>query len=514
MDVHPTQQCTASERFLQLDNKRNGILRRCEQYARWTIPKIFPDANRNQDSETLSRDFQSLGAQATNNLANRLMMALFAPSRPFFRLDLSRKARREMEKQGVDPNGVTQLQSQFAIAESQASLELDKRSIRSKLYDLFKMLIVLGNALMILEKETVRVLSLRHYVVKRARDGQVVEMVIREKLHKDNIKKEVLPFVQNNPLWKPDQDGCYYEYIWLKWNGTKYNEDKYVDDVKLPAAFSSSYPKAKLPYHAVTWDLASGDDYGTGLVEDFEGDYRALSMLSQSTVHAAILASEFRWLVNPAGMTSVDDFQESDNGAALPGQKGDIELIASGVENNLQTNIAIQKMYIERIGSGFMLQSATVRDSERTTAYEIRKGAEELEGSLGGAYSRIAVDVQVPIAYWTMELTDKSIYGSDVEPTIITGLAALSRMGDRDRLLVFGGNLSSILSLPPQILDRLKLSAWIGSLAAAEGLDPNTFVLSEEEYNAMMQQRQQQQLAMQNAEQQVDNANQPEMQPQ
>lgn len=500
---------TAQQQFDKYDNQRNGIIRRFEKYASWTIPKLFPSAHRNQDSESLNRDYQSLGAQATNHLANRLMVSLFQPSRAFFRLEFSSSRRKAMEQQGIDPNKVRELQSAFSVAETQASLELDKRSIRSKLYDLLKMLIVLGNALMIFEKDTLRVLSPRHYVVKRTRDGRVFELIIREKMHKDQLKPEVRSLVQGKPEYKPDAEGCVHQYTWVRYDHDKkkYEADTWVDDVKLPAQYSSLYAEKDLPYHAVTWDLASGDDYGTGLVEDFEGDFSALSMLSRATVHAAILASEFRWLVNPAGQTSVEDFHESSNGAALPGQEGDIALVHSGVENNLQTNLAIQRTYVERIGAGFLLQSAVTRDAERVTAEEIRKNAEELEGGLGGAYSRIAVDVQIPVAYWTMKLIDKSIIGSDVEPVIITGLAALSRMGDRDRLLIFGGNLANILALPPQILERLKLSAWIADLASAEGLDPSTYVLSEEEYGQMMQARQQQQLAMQNASQQIDNQN-------
>jgi hypothetical protein len=80
--------------------------------------------------------------------------------------------------------------------------------------------------------------------------------------------------------------------------------------------------------------------------------------------------------------------------------------------------------------------------------------------------------------------------------------------------LEFGSNLANVLSLPPQILDRLKLSSWIADLAAAGGLDPKTYVLTEDEYGQMMQQRAQQQLAMQNASQQVDNANNMETQTQ
>lgn len=506
---NPNNITTACQRFEKLDGKRNGILNRLERYASWTIPKLFPRKNRDQDTEPLTHGFQSLGAQSVNHLANKLMMSLFAPSRPFFRLEANRKARTAMQAANIDLKVV---QTQLAKLEQEASLELDKRAIRSRLYDLLKMLVVLGNALMVFDKEDMRVLNLRHFVIKRNRRGEMCEMVIREKVHKSTLKAPALAAVHGHPEFKPDDEGNCWEYKWIKYNGTKYEEDTWLDDCKLPANFSSLYTKEKLPYRAVTWDLAAGDDYGTGLVEDYEGDFQALALLSEATIQAAILASEFRWLVNPAGQTSVEDFTASPNGAAIPGTKGDIELISSGVDNVLQTNLNIQQLYINRIGAGFLLQSAVTRQAERVTAEEIRMTAEELEGGLGGGYSRIAVDVQVPVAYWTMELIDKSIIGKDIEPVIITGLAALSRNGDRDRLMSFGQDLSGVLGLPPQILERLKLSAWIADLAAARGLDSGVYVLSEQEYGQMMQQRQQQQLAMQNASQQVDNANNQEIQ--
>lgn len=495
---------TASQRYEKLDGKRNGIMYRLERYASWTIPKLFPRKNRDQDTEPLTHGFQSLGAQAVNYLANKLMMALFAPSRPFFRLEFNRKGKRTMEAAQAD---VKQIQTQLAKLEQEASLELDKRSIRSRLYDLLKMLIVLGNALLVMDKDTIRVLNLRHYVVKRNRQGKVCELVIRERIHKDQINAAAYVYCRGRTEFRPDDDGMCWEYKWLKYENKKYVEDVWIDDIKLPAAFSSTYTEDKLPYRAVTWDLAAGDDYGTGLIEDYEGDFQALNMLSEATIQAAILSSEFRWLVNPTGQTSVEDFTASANGAAIPGNKGDIELLSSGVESTLQNNIALSQLYISRIGAGFLLQSAVTRNAERVTAEEIRRNAEELEGGLGGGYSRIAVDVQVPVAYWTMNLIDRPIAGTDIEPVIITGLAALSRTGDRDRLLAFGTNLTNVLALPGPILDRLKLTAWISDLAAAEGLDPSLYVQSETEFAAMMQQRMQQQLAMQNASQQVNNAN-------
>ena len=100
------------------------------------------------------------------------------------------------------------------------------------------------------------------------------------------------------------------------------------------------------------------------------------------------------------------------------------------------------------------------------------------------------MDLQVPLAFWTLEEVDADVSGSGIEPTIITGLDALSRSGDRDKLVQFGSVLGQMLSLPPQILDRLKLSAWINDLASAEGLQRDRYVITDEEYAAQQQRRQ------------------------
>lgn len=492
---------TAEQRFGRLDADRNGILRRAEKFARWTIPKIFPEQGHNQNHQALPHDFQSLGAQATNHLANRLMMTLFAPSRPFFRLEPSKALKQQLANAGAN---TSEFDNKLAAAEKEASSELDKRSIRARMYTLLKHLIIVGNALMVLTKDNVRVLGLRNYVNKRNADGEVIELVIKEKVHKSALDPKVRALVDNHPQFKPDAQGMCHHYRWVTLKEGSYWETQWVDEIKLPAQFTSKYSKARMPYRAVTWDLASGDDYGSGLVEDFAGDFAALSAMSKATIQAAILASEYRWLVNPTGMTSATDLEESENGAALPGIKGDIELVHAGVEGNLQVNVTIQSTYVNRIGAGFMLQSAVTRDAERVTAVELRMNAEELEGGLGGAYSRIAVDLQVPLAYWTMGLVGKDIIGKDIEPTIITGLAALSRTGDRDRLNSLGASIGRLLSLPSQILDRLNLSVWMDDLASAEGLDRGKYIKSEAQYQQEQQVRMQQALQMQAANAQIE----------
>lgn len=475
---------TAAGRWSELDSTRQSFILRCEKYAAFTIPKICLPNGYDQNGDELMHDYQSLGAQAVNHLSNKLMLALFAPSRPFFRLDAEDTLKQEMEAAGIDTDA---FENKLAEAERGAVRELDRKSIRPKMYDGIKHIIVTGNALLDLGKETMRVLGIKSYVVKRDVNGKVLELVIKETVHKQSLDPDIITALGEKLICSPDGTAEMYRWIKLEEKGKDYTMTQWIGAEKLPAKFDGKWPEHKLPFRAITWDLASGDDYGTGLVEDYSGDFAALSIMSKATVQAAILASEFRWLVNPAGMTSPEDFEKSENGAALAGVQGDISLVQSGKAADLNVNISIAEKYINRIGQGFLLHSAVTRHAERVTAEEIRMTAEELETSLGGAYSRIAVDVQIPMAYWLMDLSGKRIAGTSIEPTIVTGLAALSRAGDRDNLILFLQDVTQVSNLPPEMRGRLRLGTIYAAFASARGLDVNTYLLSEDEYRAQQE---------------------------
>jgi hypothetical protein len=59
---------------------------RVERYAALTINKVCLPEGFNAESTDQTHDYQSAGAQGTNHLTNKVMLALFAPSRPFFRV--------------------------------------------------------------------------------------------------------------------------------------------------------------------------------------------------------------------------------------------------------------------------------------------------------------------------------------------------------------------------------------------------------------------------------------------
>lgn len=79
---------TAHARWQALDNKRQGLITRCERYSALTIPSICPEDSYDEGSDELSHSLNSIGTQAVNGLVNKMMLACFAPSRPFMKFDL------------------------------------------------------------------------------------------------------------------------------------------------------------------------------------------------------------------------------------------------------------------------------------------------------------------------------------------------------------------------------------------------------------------------------------------
>jgi len=106
--------------------------------------------------------------------------------------------------------------------------------------------------------------------------------------------------------------------------------------------------------------------------------------------------------------------------------------------------------------------------------------AMELETSLGGVYSRLAVELQLPIVTWLLRQIDVTLNGTQLIPTIVTGLAALSRNAEAQQLSMFLASLAQLATLPPEVLARLKLSATISVLASAQGITASKYVKDEE----------------------------------
>lgn len=477
---------SAEQCWTRLDSIKQPLMTRIERYASLTIPKICLPDGFDVESTGQTHDYQSLGAQCVNHLTNKIMLAAFAPTRPFFRAELSKEALAQVisAQPNVTAVDIGPILSQI---ERDAVKELDIRGQRPKLYQALRHVIVAGNVLVELGKEAMRVMGLRYFCVKRDGKGRLHTLIIRERIKYDELDEKV----------KDNLAGRYHDttevnhYKIIRRVGKMFEMTQWVDHQQLPKEFNGRWSEDKVPYIVLTWDLADESDYATGLIEEYEGDLEALSVLSESIVDGAVLGCEYRWLVNPTGMTSADDLNNSKNGDALPGKPEDIAPTQGGNPTAIDTADKVRQGYERRIAMAFLLQSAVTRDAERVTAEEIRATAQELETAYGGVYSALSNGLQRPVALWLLEVADLSISGTEITISIVTGLDALSRNGDLENLRLALGDLAQIATLPPELQGRIKFEAIAKYVGDGRGVDLTPFLKSEKEYAAYLQQMQQ-----------------------
>ncbi len=476
---------TAEEWWSKLDALKSVVLRRAEQHAKYTVPELMLESGQNTDQGDGGRLWQSVGAQLVNNLSTRLMLALFAPSRPFIRLDPADEYAAAAKAAGVTEDVLRQILSQ---GEKKVVKTLDNLALRPKLYELLKHLIVIGNVLAIMDREEklLRIMSLRHYCVKRDVAGRLHTLVIKETVPLDELPEEA----QAVAVPGADDDDSTDYYILVQRDpkakdNARYKASEWVGPTMIPGS-ERTFSEDDNPYRVLTWTLADDANYGTSLVGAYEGDFAAVESASASMIVAAVLASEFRWLVNVASGTRVEDWQDSANGAFIPGVKDGVILVnaAGEVAAAMQAQMLVIKEYVNRLGRGFIMTSAVTRDAERVTAEEIRLLAGELENGLGGGYSRLAVDVQRPFGLFLMALNNFKVNNKEVELTVVTGLDALSRNGDLENLRGWLDDIMKLNAAGTEITEPLNLPAIYRDLASPRGIDATEYLRPQEDIEA------------------------------
>lgn len=484
---------TASAVWNEMSATKNPLLQRCERYAALTIPKLCLREGFIPETTDQSHDYQSLGAQCVNHAANKLMMTLFRPSIPFMRLAVVGDTLKELQAGGLD---ITTLAEALSTKEREAVRLLDSRAQRPKLYTACKHLIVTGNVLLDLTKKQARVMGLRYYCVRRTIDGKINTLIIKESIRRDELAVEVQKVLQKR--YANDTKVDHLKWISRNEDGS-YRLTQWVNDQKLPEQFDGKYPENKLPYHAIAWDLADESDYGTGLVEEYVGDLEAISVMAEGTVTGGVLAAEWRWLVNPTGMTQPQDLENSKNGDALPGRPEDVSPTQGGTADAIRVLLEVGTRWEQRLARGFLLLSAVRRDAERVTAEELRQDALELETAWGGVYSSLGESMQKPVAFWLLDDIGLDINGTDIEVSVVTGLDALSRNGDLNNLQIALRALGETAQLPESMQARLKWDALSAYVGAGTGIDLKPFVMSDAEYAQAQQNAQQQRVAEESA---------------
>lgn len=492
--------------YKRLEPYREALEETWKSCSALTLPYVFPDEDK-AESTFLKTPYNSIGPSAVNSLASKLLLALLPPTGNFFRLLPNEEAVKK-QTEGLPPEARKQfmdnLDKELSKLERDVSHLINFQSLRVPLYEAIKLLIVTGNSLVYKVKgKGIKVFSPMQYVVERDYSGNVTTIVIKEKISKVTIPETILDLVEQGLSSDATEEKKDIEvYTLIKREGPdKYTVVQEINKIKIPGT-EKNYTQETLPYLPLRWTSIANEDYGRGLVEQYLGDLRSLEGLTKMIVQGGGIMAKTIFGLKPASSTKIEDLNNAENGDFILGDlEKDITVLQVNKGADMQVPYDLMQSLEQRLSKAFLVFSSQVRDSERTTAAEVRLVASELEATLGGTFSVLAADLQLPLLTLLLnEMEPKTL--KVTTPTISTGIEAISRERDFQNLNTMAQTLAQFG--PEAIQTYMDLPKYLSKIADALGVDAGDIIKSPEKIQQEQQQAMQQQEALMNKQQQQE----------
>jgi len=480
--------------------QRSSYLTRGRDSSRLTVPTLLPDEGNNSATK-FPTPYQSIGARGVNNLSSALLLSLLPPNAPFFRLVIDEAEKKKMD--AIDPKIKTEVEASLSDIERAVAREIEVNNIRVGAFDALRHLVVSGNVLLYMPDEgPMRVIHLDRYIVKRDPSGNAQCIIMKESVAPAMLPEELRAYVEST-------QGAYEDTcdVYTKQEILPDGKVEVVQEVKgkIIEETYKVYPKDRSPFVALRMMRVDGEDYGRGYVEQYFGDLSSLEGLTKSIVEGAAASSKVLFLVNPNGTTRARTLAESPNGAIREGSAADVSVLQTQKANDFSVALSAMSQINDRLAYAFLLTESTIRNADRVTAEEVRLVTQSIERQLGGIYSVLSQEFQLPLVNRLMDRMEKSkrlpkIPRDKITPAIVTGIEALGRGNDLNRLDVYLQGIAQILG-PEALGQYINIREYMDRRASALGIDTANLVRSEEELAMMQQQQQQAAMAQQMAPQ-------------
>ena len=499
----------AGKLYAQLTSNRSPFLMRARDCAKYTIPTLIPpfDSSTNTGALQYPTPWQSMGARGVNNLAAKLLMALFPPNTPFFKLEVDDQTLAEL---AGTPDMQSKVLEGLNKIERTVQTHIEQGAVRISAFGALKQLVVTGNVLLHLPEDGgMRSFQLDRYVVQRDAVGDVLDIVVLEDLAPAALSTELQAFlgydVESEEEGGDSQIGrtatiSLYTHVCREQDTWEVYQE--IGGKVVPNSFGT-YPLEKTPWIPVRFSKCENEDYGRSYVEEYLGDIKSLDGLSQAIVEGSAVAAKTVFLVNPNGTTDPTSLTKSPNGGVIAGNEKDVTVLGLNKYNDFRVALETMKDINERMAQAFLLNSSVQRSGERVTAEEIRYMAQELETALGGIYSILSQELQLPLVQRIMFVMERAkklpvLPKGVVKPVIVTGMEALGRGNDLNKLQQFLTILNATVG--QQVMqERLNIGDAITRVGTALGIDTVGLVKTDQEVQAAQQ-------AAQQAQQQANNA--------
>lgn len=478
----------AKTRYDYLTKHRSQFLDTAQICSELTLPFLIT-----QD-ETVMRGgrgqiktpWQSVGAKGVVTLASKLMLALLPPQTSFFKLQVNDS------KLGTEvPAEVrSELDLSFAKLERMVMDSIAASSDRVVIHQAIKHLVVGGNALIFMGQKGLKFFPLNRYVIERDGNGEVLEIVTKERISRKLVPSLFDKDKVNTP-GQQDNDEDVDVYTYVKRENNRFVWFQEVEDKLIPGSMGKASIESN-PWLVLRFNVVDGESYGRGRVEEFLGDLRSLEALMQALVEGSAVAAKVIFCVSPSSTTKPQTIANAGNGAIVQGRPDDISVISVGKQADFKTAMEMAGVLERRISEAMLVLN--VRQSERTTAEEVRMTQMELEQQLGGLFSLLTVEFLIPYLNRKLSVMQKTneipkLPKGLVTPTIVAGVNALGRGQDRESLATFLTTLTQTLG--PEVMQKeINTNEAVKRYAASMGIDVLNLI------KTMSEQQQQQETQM------------------
>ena len=494
---------SAKQRYDYLSSDRSQFLTEAEDATKLTLPYLIRGHEESKSGmKQLKTPWQSVGAKGVVALASKLSLALVPPQSSFFKLQLDESQLGEQFPAEVR----SELDLSFAKIERTILDAIAASDDRVVIHQALQHLVVGGNALIFMGKTGLKLFPLNRFVIERDGNGEVIEIVTRETVNKKLIENQLPPELEDYTNSVTEEGGgdigkeeCDI-YTWVTRENNRFVWHQEVYGNMLKGSLSKA-PVDSTPWLPLRFNTVDGEAYGRGRVGQFIGDLKSLEALSQALVEGSAAASKVVFVVSPSSTTKPQTLASAGNGAIVQGRPDDVGVIQVGKTADFRTAFEMMQQLERRLNEAFLVMQ--VRQSERTTAEEVRLTQMELEQQLGGLFSLLTTEFLLPYLNRILSQFQKSgkiprLPKDVVKPTIVAGVNALGRGQDRESLGQFLTIVSQTMG-PEAVQKFINAEEVVKRLAAASGIDALNLVRSMQEIQA--EQQQAQQMAMQQQQQ-------------
>jgi hypothetical protein len=491
---------SAASRYARLASDRTIFLDTARDCAALSLPYLLTPTGV-VNGQKLPTPWQSMGAKGVNVMASKLMLSLFPVNATFFKLQINDG------KLSLDPNLSAAVKSEIDLSLSKMERVVMQNIAESQdrviLHQAMKHVIVTGNVLIYMGSNGVKLYPLDRFVVVRDGEGNPTEIVTVESIDRQFLPAEfqteqarnVNDVADNTSAPSTDVtvgEGEAAVYTWAKLKDGQWRWRQEVDGKIVPDSYGKA-PKNTTPWLPLRFNVVDGEDYGRGRIEEFLGDLKSLEGLMQAMVEGSAAAAKVVFLVSPAATVKPSTLAKAGNGAIIQGRAEDVTAVQVSKQADFSSAYQMIQSLTQRLSEAFLIM--TVRQSERTTAEEIRATQQELNEQLGGIYGNLTTELVRPYLQRKLFTLQRSkelpqLPKGIVFPTIIAGLEGIGRGQDRESLMMFLQTISQALG-PEAMAQYIDPEEAVKRLAAAQGIDTLKLVKTADQRQQEKQQMQQ-----------------------